>query len=99
MHHEHSPRYACPLTVTEMDTTRLAIPASVVLKLRTRLHNDQDLDGFAYLTATVPRFKNDEGYVWEMEFLSDTDENGVSDGYTVNSFLKDAVPLRECPSC
>lgn len=101
MHHEHYPRYAFPLTVAEMDMTRLAIPAPVALKFRTlriRLHNDPDLDGFAYLTATVPRFKDDEGYVWEMEFLSDTDENGASDGYTVNSFPKDAVSLREMPN-
>jgi len=53
---EHSPRYAFPFTVTEMDMTRLAIPAPVPLKFRTlriRLHYNPELDGFAYLTATV----------------------------------------------
>ncbi len=101
MHHEQPPRYAYPLTVASMDMTRLAIPALVALKFRTlriRLHNDPDLDGFAFLTATIPRFKDDEGYVWEMDFLSETDENGVSDGYTANSFPKDAISLRDMPN-
>ncbi len=82
----------------DVELTKMAIPAPVTLnfpKLFIRLHNDQELDGFVFLSAAIPQFKDSEGFVWEMELWFEFQEYESSQGYQRNSFPKEAFSLQD----
>lgn len=95
---ERPPAFSYPIKEEEIDLTRLLVPAPVTLKFNRmiiRLHNDQDLDGFVFLTTAIPQYRDSEGFVWEMEFGFEFQEYEPSHGYQTNSFPKEAFSLQD----
>lgn len=86
---DFSYEYENPVKSFTVDVAKIQPIEQVVLgfkKIEIRVHKDQDMYGFLYITIAIPPFESDYGIVWEKEFSMPIDEEDISSSFEINSF-------------
>lgn len=98
---DFSYEYENPVKSFTVDVAKIQPIEQVVLgfkKIEIRVHKDQDMYGFLYITIAIPPFESDYGIVWEKEFSMPIDEEDISSSFEINSFPANLIALGKIKS-
>lgn len=100
MSFEHPLLFSYPIAESQIELTKKDIPSGVKLKFKKihiRIHNDQELDGYVFVTAGIPNFEDDQGFIWEEDFSDPFSNQEFLSGPVQNSFPKESFSLSDFP--